>query len=334
MMTRKDMKCSVISFLFLSLSFSLSFGQTETDNIDFSYINGVFNTAQNHYDAHRFKDAYAEYHRLIDIYSKSPNHSPYMISTSLERLGEMFMEGLHVKCNPDSAIHYFKLASSIYDNSSASRRLSHIYYFPRFNKQDLNESWKYLILSADQGNIKSNLEAGALLLNGKSHVLQDTTIYVIREEFDKQGVKKRFKSFHIELVPTIETLLFNNVKLDSVKGYYYYERGIDANRKLFNSDYLLNDLDFIRSYMEGTFSEIDFSKSWLYLMPYTRFDELSNDKIESHDKAYWGEIFWRIQLSYRFGLGTRVNPGKADLFLRKSAEYNFDKAIQALQITL
>ena len=254
-------------------------------------------------------------------------------------LGHFYAHGHGVKINIDSAIYYLNIAADIERSKSLNtynslRLLSYIYYNHRYNRIDYNKSLQYLIEAANLGDIKSNFELGELFLSGETYMLKDTIITKTHERQTYNGKMVRERNFSFPYTATDIILHYPQLPIDSVKGYFYYERSYDVNRPILNVKRKLSDIDFIRSYMDGTYSKRDFDKSWEYLSEYTN-DEFLNliniSKMDQNMRLLYGEIFWRIQISYRFGLGTRANQLKADYFLDKSTQCGYSRAVDAIK---
>lgn len=287
----------------------------------------IYSSAKKNYNNHDFEVSYYLFKEYIDSTEFTSKQNKRLLGDSYFHIGHYFKCGHYLPCNIDSAINYLNIAAFAYDNADAARMLHSIYYYKQYNHLDKDKSFAMLKLAADLGDYKSNLEVGNIYLFGKTKVLKDTTTYTTyqRVKFNGDTIIERGARWRI--TPTKSTLNFPNIQQDSTLGYYYYERGVSVNHELINDIYTLNEIDFIRTHMEGSHSPIDYEKAWSYLQQHL-FSPY-NSYIDEDENL--PEIYWRIQVCYRFGLGTRMNIHKADLYLNESAKLGFPKAIEALQ---
>lgn len=237
-----------------------------------------------------------------------------------------FLEGDNK--NVDSALYYLNKAAFEMEYFKAPRALARVYYNNDYGLEDKDKSFQYLEWAADLGDRKANLEVGGIYLTGQTKWYADTTIYRGYTEKLSNGTERKVRSKSMGIRPSGLVIRYPDVPIDSVKGYYYYERGMSVNYTIYEDEYLLTVDDFIRAYMDGTYAEQDFDKAWMYLSPYV--EGLEKSEISTLNKES-GETCWRIQMSYRFGLGTRTNMEKADFFLKKAAALGYPAAMEALE---
>lgn len=300
----------------------------------------IYQEADKAYDRQDYEKAFKLFSKYIDetkkdSFSRISGISLY-IGESYYQIGHFYLCGHYVKANIDTAINNLEIACLNYKYSRAARLLSHIYLFKQYNHVNLELSFHYLEMAANLGNINSNIELGQIYLSGSSKCMKDTTIYTYHYRIDNKGDTIKSRCFRKGMTPTSTILKYPMVKTDSIKGYRYYERGKDINWSLYGADYSLTELDFARAYMDGTYCSQDFERAWEYLK---ELDPISiQNSLEKYGEQYdyekdtdAGEILWRMQTCYRFGLGTKVNIKKADIYLKKSAELGYQKAVNAIK---
>ena len=288
----------------------------------------IYNEAAHAYRNNNYEEAFTLFHEYITMtneYVIKDNSDYSLLGSSYYHIGCSYLNGYYVKKNVDSAIINLTTACCKYKNGEAARLLSHIYMFKKYEHLDLEKSFYFLRLAADLHDIKSNIELGQIYLSGSSKCMKDTIIYTYHNEINKNGDTIRYRSTAYGFTPTAKVLVYSSIKIDSIKGYKYYERGIETNYKMYNEPYSLHFIDFARAYMDGTYCPQNFFRAWEFLKNLD--DELSEHNEFSSDA---GEIYWRMQTCYRFGLGTRANLIKANIYLIKSAEHGFPKAIEAV----
>lgn len=320
-MTSEDMRSLIINIvtLFLASAF-IVLGQNNKRTWDITYP--IYKEAIADFDSLNYEDAYNGFKKYLSIERTSSDPSLYCMEKAYLKLSEIYMHGLGRLCNIDSVIYYLRSAADGYNMPSAARKLSRIYYLQKYNRHNLLESFKYLKLSADNGSSLSNLEIAGVYLQGESESFKDTTIYTTYIGDDNC----RYRQSKYALTPDSYQLVYPFVDIDSISGYSYYVRGFYIVDDIINTKPLLTDLDIIRAYMNGTYLERNYAASWDYLKNYINF--IDENKIAKLDSLYLGEIYWRIQMSYRFGLGTRVNMSKANLYLNKSIDCGFINPIE------
>ncbi|WQU98961.1 sel1 repeat family protein [Helicobacter pylori] len=96
--------------------------------------------------------------------------------------------------------------------------------------------------------------------------------------------------------------------------------GLSANPKRFGKQF--ERLENLKSSLQGN-GEIH-----IYMTSYEDIAEISSNIILL--KQQMGEILYRIGIAYKEGLGTRKKKEKAKKFLQKSAEFGYEKAMEAL----
>lgn len=277
----------------------------------------------------KYEEAFIEYHAIC----LSPKHDEFSKRDSYFACGHFFAHGHGVSVNVDSALYYLNIAADIEAKQSlntynAHRLLAMIYYLPEYGRVNLPKSLYYLKKAAELGDVKSNLELGEIYLSGQSHYLADTLISVVRKNLNYRGDSILERSNSVHITPTDIMLHYPSENIDSIKGYYYSKRGIDVNRHLVGSNYLLTELDFAKSYMYGTYSEKDYDAVYQYLSRYLDDDDFICPEVVDPEYA---EAYWLLQTCFRFGLGTRVNIKKADYYLRKAANCGSINAKEALK---
>jgi tetratricopeptide (TPR) repeat protein len=278
--------------------------------------------------AGRYEEAFIKYKKIA-----SDSTSNYDKRPAYYELGHFFAHGHGVPVNVDSALFYLNLAAKMGSNRSL-RLMSMIYYLPKYSRQDLSKSFDYLKLAAES-DIIANLELGELYLTGKTRLLVDTIIISTHKTVNYNGdsIVERGHSHKIRSTGIVISYPF--VEIDSVKGFYYYERGKDINHPLINEDYMLKGVDFAESYMYGTHSEVDYDVAYSYLSSYASLQkDLDNDNDSAivRNDPELAKAYWLLQIVYRYGVGTRTNIQKADMFLRLAAKYGSQKAIKALEL--
>lgn len=313
-----------ILLLFLLLSSLIAFAINEDKS-------SIYYSAKEYYKQNDFENAYIRFKQFIDSTEYTPLQDHGKLGDAYYNIGHFYKCGHYLACNIDSALYYLNVAAYAYKNAKAARMLHAIYYYTDYGLVDKDKSFIMLRMAADLGDIKSNLEVGDIFLSGSSSVLKDTTIYSFRHNrVNAKGDTIPSYSYTINITPTKSIIKFPDIPRDLTLGYYYYERGINVNRLLVNKKYTLTDIDFIRAYMDGTYREQDYEAAWQYLREY--LDESRHFSATYDLNDNYGEIYWRIQAAYRFGLGIRSNILRADYYLNKSAEYGYEPAKNALNL--
>lgn len=250
---------SLLVTFILGLSFNFLYAQTS--NNAYSIFKGA-ETAHKNKNYEQAFNLYSQYVKEIEFTNQQDGD---VLGKCYFQIGHYYLCGHFVKCNIDSAILNLDISCLAYKNHKAARLLSQIYYFKKYNHIDLNKSFGYLICAADLGDIKSNLELGQIYLSGSTRCMKDTTIYTYHNRVNNNGDTIRSKGYSMGMTPTSTIIKYPMIERDSIKGYKYYERGIDVNWRLYGADYSLSTLDFARAYMDGTFLPQDYKRAWEYL---------------------------------------------------------------------
>lgn len=314
-MTRNAMKLLNIR-LYLLFIFAIFIGIIHAQ---ISSVYKLYREARNCVETNDFKNAFKFFNEYIDSTEHTNSQNTRLLGESYYNIGHFFICGHYVECNVDSAISYLNRAAFTYKYAEAARMLHTIYHYDNYGRVDKKKSFDFLKMAADLGEFKSNLELGEVYLTHETRVFSDTIIFNPESGYHTHA-----------LLRTTNKKTFPFVEIDIALGYYYYERGFNFHYSIHNDKYLLNDIDFIRAYMDGIIFQKNFSISWEYLKDYL---VSSNFIADSQLTPILGEIYWRIQMSYRFGLGTRVNIEKADQYLLLSAKCGYNRAIEALSIS-
>lgn len=277
-----------------------------------------------------FSEAFRIYKSYVDINSSTSDKEKYWYFFAV---GHFLAHGHGVDADIDSAIYYLEKAATLErkNNSysyNAHHLLSKLYYFPKYGIVDLKKSFQYLTEAASLGDIKSCLELGEIYLKGYANRLQDTTMIKIESHTGKNGIIYKSRRFSFGVKSTSDILRYPFVEIDSVKGYSFYVDGIEVNKRLIDKPYILSNIDIAVAAIDGTYLPVDYDLAWDCLSSY--LEDSFNDNEVSFDDEY-AEAFWRIQMLYRFGLGTRVDMRKADMYLKKAAQCGHSKAIQVLK---
>jgi TPR repeat protein len=281
-----------------------------------------FYTAKSYLKERDFEKAYINFQEFIKHTEFTKDQDHKLLGEAYYNIGHFYKCGHYLKCDIDSAIHYLEISSLAYKYVKGARMLRSIFYFSGYGKVDKERSLNMLKFAADLGDIKSNLELGEIYLSGRTKILVDSVV----------GSSHSYR--HV-LVRSQLITDYTSAVIDSVFGYYYYERGKDINHPLINEDYMLKDVDFAESYMYGTHSEVDYDIAYSYLSSYASLQkdiDNDNDSAIVRSDPEMAKAYWLLQTVYRYGLGTRTNIQKADMFLRLAAKYGSQKAIKALEL--
>lgn len=345
MMTKRDMRHLIhklFVLILLSLTDNYALGQSSGD------LYKIYSAANEAYESNDYETAFMLYTEYIHNSQNDDNEITYYLGKSYYQIGLFYVCGHYVQINIDEAISNLTTACTKYKHTEAARLLSHIFYFREYNHIDLDKSLYFLKFSAKLGNCKSNIELGQLYLSGNSKCMKDTTVYTYYSRVNNTGDTIRCRSYDLGIKPTSENLTYPFLQIDSIQGYKYYEKGVSSNFRLYDASYSLNALDFARAYMDGTFFPRNYKQAMEYLRQSEEelqkttvsaiidgefyFRQVDNEMLDMNEfSSILGEIYWRMQTCYRFGLGTRANVKKADIYLKKSAELGYQKAINAME---
>ena len=344
MMTKRDMRHlihKIFGLILLSFTGNYALAQSSGD------LYKIYYSAKKAYESHDYETAFKLYTEYIQTSQNNDNGTTYYLGESYYQIGHFYVCGHYVQKNIEEAISNLTIACTKYKYNKAARLLSHIFYFRKYNHIDLDKSLYFLKFSASLGNCKSNIELGQLYLSGTSKCMKDTTVYTYYSRVNNAGDTIRHRVSSSGMKPTSTNITYPFLQIDSIQAYKYYEKGVSPNFRLYDASYSLNALDFARAYMDGTYFPRDYEQAMIYLRQLEEelqettvtafidgdfyFRQVGNEIPDMNkSSSVLGEIFWRMQTCYRFGLGTRANLSKAEIYLQKAANQGYQRALDAL----